>query len=279
MSRRKRRSLPRFGYLVPEGLDFNVDTATVDNEIAAIAGPQLVVPVSNARYALNAANARWGSLYDALYGSDAIPRDAHAAPAKGYHPARGKLVIARARRFLDQAVPLASGSHADARGYTIKDGALSAALADGKIVGLKDARQFAGFQQYAERSNDKKKNALLGRGPYMEDTSLIPRPLGHHMHELSIDRGGCGVAGRPTGEWLLKNEIFESQGDATITSGDAGAGAWLEHRLPDWPRIWVLAGDGPAPGRTRPAGRPATGARRSMPRGSPRRARRSASTT
>src|SRR5262249_9697018 len=138
------------GYLVPEGPDFKVDTAAIDDEIAAIAGPQLVVPVSNARYALNAANARWGSLYDALYGSDAIPRDPHASPAKGYDPARGKLVIAWARRFLDEAVPLASGSHADARGYAVKNGALGVRLADGKTVGLSYGKHFAGYRGDAD---------------------------------------------------------------------------------------------------------------------------------
>ncbi len=138
--------LGEIGYLLPEGSPFAVETANVDDEIAAVAGPQLVVPVSNARYALNAANARWGSLYDALYGSDAIPRDGASAPTGRYNPERGKLVIAWARQFLDETVPLAAGSHADVRAYAVKNGRLTAALADGDTVGLADPKKLRGYR-------------------------------------------------------------------------------------------------------------------------------------
>ena len=137
--------LEEIGYLVEEGDAFSVETDRVDPEISTIAGPQLVVPVMNARYALNAANARWGSLYDALYGTDAISEDGGAAIGKTYNPARGEKVIAFARRFLDDAAPLDGGSHADATGYTIEDGKLSVAQGSGGAAGLADVDRFAGY--------------------------------------------------------------------------------------------------------------------------------------
>ncbi|MEJ8310632.1 malate synthase G [Agrobacterium larrymoorei] len=136
--------LREIGYIVPEGEAFKVNTQNVDPEIAELAGPQLVVPVMNARYALNAANARWGSLYDSLYGTDAIAEEDGAEKGRGYNARRGEKVIAWARSFLDGSVPLASGSWADVSGLTVDDGALTVAL-DGKSTPLADPAQFAGF--------------------------------------------------------------------------------------------------------------------------------------
>ncbi|WP_322885156.1 malate synthase G [Sinorhizobium medicae] len=137
--------LKEIGYLLPEGYDFSVSTANVDPEIATIAGPQLVVPVMNARYALNAANARWGSLYDALYGTDAIPDAEGAERGKGYNPKRGGRVIAWARDFLDASAPLSSGRWIDATSLAIEGAALTVTLANGAKTALAMPAQFAGY--------------------------------------------------------------------------------------------------------------------------------------
>ena len=147
--------LGEIGYLVPEGPDFAVDTANVDDEIARIAGPQLVVPVTNARYALNAANARWGSLYDALYGTDALPEDGGATRGGSYNPVRGSKVFAWTKRFLDEIAPLAKGSHTQVKGYAVHDGRLVVSFDSieetwlddpAKLVGLANPAQFVGYR-------------------------------------------------------------------------------------------------------------------------------------
>ncbi|CAO3447785.1 Malate synthase G (EC 2.3.3.9) [Azospirillum argentinense] len=162
--------LKEIGYLLPEGPDFAVTTENVDPEISTTAGPQLVVPVMNARYALNAANARWGSLYDALYGTDAIPDDDGAERTAGYNPKRGEKVIAFARDVLDRAAPLSDGSHADAAGYTVDNGRLVVALKDGRSTGLAEPERLVGYN-----------------GAPSAPTAILLADNGLHM-EIRIDR-------------------------------------------------------------------------------------------
>ncbi|MBY3624962.1 MULTISPECIES: malate synthase G [Acinetobacter] len=146
--------LTEIGYLVPEVEDFKVTTENVDEEIALLAGPQLVVPVRNARYCLNAANARWGSLYDALYGTDVISEENGAEKGKGYNPVRGDKVIAFAKDFLNQTFPLAQGSHADATKYAIEHNRLVVTLKDGSTTSLAHESQFVGFNGEAENPTE-----------------------------------------------------------------------------------------------------------------------------
>jgi len=162
--------LTEIGYLKPEPAPFAVTTANVDEEFAHIAGPQLVVPVTNARYALNAANARWGSLYDALYGTDALPETDGAERTKGYNPVRGAKVVAYAREMLDQIAPLAKGSHANSTGYIIPGGKLVVTFADGSLSGLADPTVFAGY-----------------RGEATDPSAILLRHHGLHA-EIVIDR-------------------------------------------------------------------------------------------
>ncbi len=181
--------LQDIGYLLPEGGEFKITTENVDAEIAEIAGPQLVVPVNNARYALNASNARWGSLYDALYGTDVIPEDGGCEKGAGYNPARGKAVMDYAGGVLDEAAPLAMGSHKDATTYRLSGQALAVTLADGGETGLAEPEKFVGYL-----------------GETDAPSSVLLRNNGLHI-EMQVDRGDLVGRDHPAG---VKDVVLEA---------------------------------------------------------------------
>ncbi len=167
--------LREIGYLQPEGADFAITTANVDDEIAVQAGPQLVVPVKNARFALNAANARWGSLYDALYGTNAVPETGGAEKGTGYNPVRGARVIAYGRGVLDSAIPLATGSYTQATGFRVDDGALAVHLDDGTTTSPARPGQFRGYRGDA---GDPSAVLLANNGLHIEVQIDRSHPIG-----------------------------------------------------------------------------------------------------
>ncbi|WP_110693370.1 malate synthase G [Salinicola halophyticus] len=183
-----RTFLKKIGYLVDAPATVEATTTNVDAEIARQAGPQLVVPVNNARYALNAANARWGSLYDALYGTDVIKEEDGAEKGSGYNPERGAKVIAYARNVLDMAAPLATGTHRDAIGYAIRDGHLTVKLEGGRDTGLKNPGQFVGFQGDAASPDA---ILLSNHGLHLEIQIDAGHPIGKtdpaHVKDLLVE--------------------------------------------------------------------------------------------
>ncbi|KRF36352.1 malate synthase G [Nocardioides sp. Soil805] len=213
--------LREIGYLLDEPDDVAVTTAGVDDEIASIAGPQLVVPLLNARFATNAVNARWGSLYDALYGTDVIPTDGDLAPGEGYNKARGDEVIARGRAFLDEHFPLAAGSHADAASYAVDDEGLAVTVKD-DVVRLADPAQLVGFRGDAGSP----KAVLL---------------VHHHLHvEIQVDPddaiGSTDAAG-------VKDLLLESAVSTIMDLEDSVAAVDAEDKVLGY-RNWLRLNEG-----------------------------------
>jgi len=184
-----RAFLMEIGYLLEEGDDFEIETANVDDEIALLAGPQLVVPIMNARFALNAANARWGSLYDALYGTDVIAESPGAEKGSGYNPVRGDKVISYSAGFLNESAPLANGCHEKVKQYSVTDQQLLVELVDGSSTALQDTSQFVGY-----------------RGDAANPSGVLLKNNGLHF-EIQIDRGDAVGKDHSAG---VKDVLMES---------------------------------------------------------------------
>jgi malate synthase len=212
-----RQFLEGIGYLVPAPSGVRASTANVDAELALQAGPQLVVPILNARYALNAANARWGSLYDALYGTDAIPESEGCERGRGYNPLRGARVIAFARQFLDQAAPLAIESHQDACGYRIVAGALQVSLDDGQQTGLRQPQQLLGY-----------------RGAPEAPSALLLQHHGMHI-EIVLDRQTAIGRTDPAG---ISDVVLESALSTILDLEDSVAAVDAEDKILGY-RNWL----------------------------------------